>query len=166
MCACFLATTFKTALTAAAAKVKACHHPLQVSDVAIQVYPALQLMQVKVLPIKFWGWKFYRQPVDCKTLKFTFLEIFYIAIQYIWQVLCCMLHKSWQIMICYIKQTHKELAMAGPVLCHVKNVLTQLYHFHEINDLVWFINLFYYTDRIYIQVHAKLFDLIPTQIIT
>ena len=44
---------FKTALTAAAAKVKACHYPLQMSDVIIQVYPPFQSMQVKVLPIKF-----------------------------------------------------------------------------------------------------------------
>ena len=45
---------FKIALMDAAAKVKACHH-LQMSDITIQVYPALQLMQVKVLPIKFRG---------------------------------------------------------------------------------------------------------------
>ena len=48
-----LAAAFEIASTATAAKVKACHHPLQVSDVAIQVYPALQLMQAQVLPIKF-----------------------------------------------------------------------------------------------------------------
>ena len=47
--------TFKTASTAAAAKIKACHHPLQVTDVTIQIYPALQLMRAKVLPIKFRG---------------------------------------------------------------------------------------------------------------
>ena len=40
---------FKTASTAVAAKAKAYHHPLQVSDIAVQVYPALQLMQEKVL---------------------------------------------------------------------------------------------------------------------
>ena len=42
---------FETALTAAAAKVKACHHPFQnlMSDVSIQVHPALQLMEAKVL---------------------------------------------------------------------------------------------------------------------
>ena len=48
-----LATIFVTAWTAAAAKVKVCHHPLQVSDVAVQVYTALKSMQAKVLPIKF-----------------------------------------------------------------------------------------------------------------
>ena len=31
----------KTATTATAAKVKACHHPLQVSDIAVQVHAAL-----------------------------------------------------------------------------------------------------------------------------
>ena len=50
-----LAATFRTVSMAAAAKVKACHHPLQVSDVSIQVYSALQSMQAKVLPIKFRG---------------------------------------------------------------------------------------------------------------
>ena len=32
-----------------------CHHPLQVSNVAVHVYPALQSMQVKLLLIKFQG---------------------------------------------------------------------------------------------------------------
>ena len=50
-----LLVVFKIASTAAAAKVKACHHPLQVSDIAIQVHPALQSMQAKVLPITFQG---------------------------------------------------------------------------------------------------------------
>ena len=50
-----MATILETASMAPAAKVKACHHPFQVSDVSIQVYPALQLMQAKVLPIKFRG---------------------------------------------------------------------------------------------------------------
>ena len=45
--------SFETALTAAAAKVKAFHHSLHVSDVAIQAYPALLLMQVEVLPKNF-----------------------------------------------------------------------------------------------------------------
>ena len=53
-----LAGIFKTVSTVAAAKVKACHHLLQVSDSAIQMYPTLQSMQVKVLPIQFQGWKF------------------------------------------------------------------------------------------------------------
>ena len=48
-----LVAIFKIASSAAADKVKACHHPLQVSDVAIQVYPTLQSMQAKILPIKF-----------------------------------------------------------------------------------------------------------------
>ena len=36
-----LVTTFKVALATTAGKVKACQHLTQVSDVAIQVYPAL-----------------------------------------------------------------------------------------------------------------------------
>ena len=44
---------FETVSMAATAKVKACHHPLQVLDVAVQVYPALQWMQAKVLPKNF-----------------------------------------------------------------------------------------------------------------
>ena len=37
----------------AAGKVKIYHHHLQVSDVAIHVYPALQMMQAKFLLMKF-----------------------------------------------------------------------------------------------------------------
>ena len=36
----------------AAGRVETCLHPLQVSSVAIHVYPAIQLMQAKVLPMK------------------------------------------------------------------------------------------------------------------
>ena len=48
-----LMAIFETASMAATTKVKACYHPLQVLDVAVQVYPALQLMQAKFMPIKF-----------------------------------------------------------------------------------------------------------------
>ena len=51
---------------AVAAEVKACHHSLQVSEVSVRVYPALQSMQAKVLPKNLrmklsqlisWQWK-------------------------------------------------------------------------------------------------------------
>ena len=34
-------------------KVKTCHHSLQVSHIVTYMYPALQLMQAKGLPMKF-----------------------------------------------------------------------------------------------------------------
>ena len=37
---------------AAAGEVKACHHLLQLSNIAVHMYHALQLMQVKVLRMK------------------------------------------------------------------------------------------------------------------
>ena len=46
---------FRDCLNGCSCQSKACSRPLQVSDVAVQVYPALQLMQATVLPIKFWG---------------------------------------------------------------------------------------------------------------
>ena len=52
-----ISETASTPSTAAAAKVKAYLHLLQVSDIAVQVYPALHSMQVKVLPTKFQGRK-------------------------------------------------------------------------------------------------------------
>lgn len=45
--------TFKASLIAAADKVETCHHPLQESYIAVHVYPALQLGQAMVLPIKY-----------------------------------------------------------------------------------------------------------------
>ena len=39
----------------AAGKVKTCHHHLQMSNVAIHMYPALQMMQAKFLLMKFQG---------------------------------------------------------------------------------------------------------------
>ena len=83
-----LVTTFRTASAAAAVKLKHTitnckSHKL----VAIHVYPTLQSMQAKVLPIKCRGWKFCRQPVDYKNLKITFLKnlhnLVYVIIQYI-----------------------------------------------------------------------------------
>ena len=43
------ATTFEATSAAADGKVRTCHHPLQVPYVTIHMYPALQLMQGKVL---------------------------------------------------------------------------------------------------------------------
>ena len=37
-------TAFKTTLAAAAGKIKTCHHLLQISNVAVHKYPALQLI--------------------------------------------------------------------------------------------------------------------------
>ena len=50
-----LAVIFETASLAAAAKIKACHHPFQVAtaDITVQVYPAFQSMQAIVLLLKF-----------------------------------------------------------------------------------------------------------------
>ena len=45
-------------LVAAAGEVKAYHHLLQLSSIAVHMYHALQLMQAKVLIMKFWEWKF------------------------------------------------------------------------------------------------------------
>ena len=47
-------TIFETTLATACAagRVETCLHPLQVSSVAIHVYPAIQLMQAKVFPMK------------------------------------------------------------------------------------------------------------------
>ena len=50
-------------------EVETCDHCLQVSNIPIHVYPTLQLMQSKVLPIKFWGWKFCKWPADQKNLE-------------------------------------------------------------------------------------------------
>ena len=47
-----LATTFETTLVAAVGKFKICHHPLQVSNKNIHVYPAA--LQLKLLPMKPW----------------------------------------------------------------------------------------------------------------
>ena len=51
---------FEIALVTVADKVKTYHHPLQVLDIAVQMYPALQLMQAQVLPIKFKDERFCR----------------------------------------------------------------------------------------------------------
>ena len=48
-----LAANFETASMAAAAEIKAYHHPLQVSDVTVPMYCALQSIQAEGLPIKF-----------------------------------------------------------------------------------------------------------------
>ena len=50
---------------------------------AAHTYPALQLMEAKVLPMKFQGWKFHGQLVDRQNHKTTSLEILYIHIWYI-----------------------------------------------------------------------------------
>ena len=63
---------------AAATKLRTCHHPLQVSDVTVQVYPALQLMQAKVLPINFKDENFADNQLTTKTLKFISLENLYV----------------------------------------------------------------------------------------
>ena len=41
------------------ARFKTCHHHLQVSNIVVYVYLTLQLMWAKVLPMKFWRWKFH-----------------------------------------------------------------------------------------------------------
>lgn len=42
----------------AAGKVKTSHQPLQVSNLPIHMYPALQMMKVKVLPMNLEGENF------------------------------------------------------------------------------------------------------------
>ena len=51
--------------------------PCKLSNIAVHVYPALHLMQGKVLSTKFWGWKAWARPVDSKTPKVTSLKNLY-----------------------------------------------------------------------------------------
>ena len=56
-----MATTSDTTSVAAAGKVETCHYHLQVANyIDIHVYPALQLMQAKFLPMKFWGYESFK----------------------------------------------------------------------------------------------------------
>ena len=56
----------------AAGKVKTCHHHLQMSNVAIHMYPALQLMQANgILKMKI-------SHVDCKNHENTSLKNLYV----------------------------------------------------------------------------------------
>ena len=44
-------------------------------------------MTAEVLPKKFWGWKFYRRPVDCKNLE-NYIPLKFVRIQYVILRIC------------------------------------------------------------------------------
>ena len=70
-----LTTIFETTSAAAASKVETCSR----WNVAFHMYPALQLMQTKVLPMSFEDENFVGDQLTIKTAKITSLKKLYIA---------------------------------------------------------------------------------------
>ena len=72
-------TTFETISAAAAGRVKTIHRCLQASSIAVHMYPALQLPQIKLLPMRFWEWKICAKSGNHKNHEnITSLKILYI----------------------------------------------------------------------------------------
>ena len=69
-----LVTTFKTTKTATAGKIKTYHHHLQVSNLAVHVYPALQLMQAILWQLSFEDEILVDDKLTTKTMILTSLK--------------------------------------------------------------------------------------------
>ena len=65
-----------TTYSGSAGKLKTCHHHLQISNVAVHMYP-LQLMQAKVLPINF---EDDDDKLTLKTIKMKICTNFYLHV--------------------------------------------------------------------------------------
>ena len=67
-------TTFKTTKAAAAGKIKTYHHCLQMSNLAVYAYPALQVMQVILWQLSFEDEILVDDKLTTKTIILTSLK--------------------------------------------------------------------------------------------